>query len=186
MAKRGRPRKIKQREPNGRVKREGPRGPKRDEGTRQLRRIRAWFAQGGNPELTTYPLGILLANDQITEAQHRAACRYAWLHTMVFGRPSVAAIAWERKDPSVEPAADEEREKWLAALERRLSAVSELFRPQPALMRSVLHGLVISERIPRFMQPVFPRPSDCHEAELLREALTLLERHFGGALAKAA
>ncbi len=96
MARRGRPRKSGPREANGRPQRHRF----RDGPTPELKSLRDWYAGDGDPNLTTYPLGILLANGAISDDQHRAGCRYAWLHWRVFGRPSVAAARFEFMDRS--------------------------------------------------------------------------------------
>ncbi len=43
----------------------------------RMKVIAAKAAADRDPALTTYPLGILLANEAISEDQHRAGCRYA-------------------------------------------------------------------------------------------------------------
>ncbi len=58
---------------------------------RSLSRYASGTPATATPALTTYPLGILLANEAISEDQHRAGYQYAWLHWRVFSRPSVAA-----------------------------------------------------------------------------------------------
>ena len=88
MARRGRPRKTRM---------EQPRRKRPDKGTGEVQLLRAWYAGQGDPALTSYPLGILLANAVLTDDQHKAVCRYAWLHWAVFGRPSVAAVSWGAK-----------------------------------------------------------------------------------------
>ncbi len=44
----------------------------RDGPTPELKSLREWYAGAGDPNLTTYPLGVLLANEAISEDQHRA------------------------------------------------------------------------------------------------------------------
>ncbi len=99
MAHRGRPKKSGLREANGQLQRDRARNTQpRDTGTPELKSLRDWYAGGGDPALTTYPLGIFLANEAISEDQHRACCQYAWLHWRVFGRPSVAGARFEFMD----------------------------------------------------------------------------------------
>ncbi len=71
MARRGRPRKLGPREANGQLRRRRF----RDGPTPELKSLREWYAGDGDPALTTYPLGILLANEAISEDQHRAGCQ---------------------------------------------------------------------------------------------------------------
>ncbi len=153
---------------------------KRDTGTPELRGLREWYAGDGDPNLTTYPLGILLANGVISEDQHRAGCRYAWLHWRVFGRPSVAAARIEFMDRSTGIERDCKKE------ERKLKAVYEELRRHPARYRQVLDGIAVYERMPKWMRPVMPRPSDVAEAGALLAALRLLVARCSWALLEAA
>lgn len=169
MRRRGRPRKSGPREANGRLQRAA------DPGSLRLQQLRAWFAQGGDPALTGYPLGVLLANQQISEAQHRAGCRYAWLHAMARGRPSVSALAFERLGRSHEGEWDEVR---LAELTDKLRSTEAVLSGAPTALRRILDDVAIYERAPRFMLPVRPATEDIREADRLFAALDLLARHF--------
>lgn len=172
MSRRGRPRKPGPRTKNGRLK--ARRDPK-DRGTDELQHMRAWLAGNGNPDHTCYPLGVLLANGAINEHQHEQGCRYAWLHAIVFGRPSIGAARWER----IENGHDGDwNDEWLKHQTRRLEAVQRRLKQHPARLRSTLNELVIYERTPRWMRPVVPRVSDVREAKLLIDALDVLANHF--------
>ncbi|MGQ0663800.1 MAG: hypothetical protein ACT4P2_09475 [Pseudomonadota bacterium] len=81
MAKRGRPKNDR---------------PARDSGTRELQRQRAQLVAGGDSVLAGYPLGVLLARRIITQDQHNAGCRYAWLYGKATGRWDSAGLVWER------------------------------------------------------------------------------------------
>ena len=164
MARRGRPRKPGPREQNGRPQRYG-----RDRGTKEIQSLREWYAGAGDPVLTSYPLGILLANAAITEPQHVAGCEYAWLHWAVFGRTSLAAVSLEFMDHgrAVEIDRDEE--------ERRLDVIHAQF-VACRRHRRLLDNLVIFERIPRWMRPVDPRPADVTDAQLFLEAMEMLRK----------
>ena len=120
----GRPRKPGPRELNGR-----PQRSQRDTGPRELKSLRKWYAGDGDPALTAYPLGILLANKAISEDQHRAGCQYAWLHWRVFGRPSVAAVRFEFMNRTTGTNRDCMKE------ERKLKAIYEELRRHPARYR---------------------------------------------------
>ena len=176
MTRRGRPRKPGPSEPNGQLQRKA----RRDTGTREIKSLREWYAGDGDPVLTTYPLGILLANSAIGEDQHRAGCQYAWLHWRVFGRPSVAAARFEFMDRTTGTDRD------CKSCERKLKAVYEELRRHPARYRHALDGVVIYERMPRWMRPVMPRPSDVAEAGALLAALGLLVARCSWALSEAA
>ncbi len=172
MMRRGRPRKSGPREVDGRAKRAGP-----DRGTKEVQDLRQWYAGEGDPVLTAYPLGILLANGAITEEQHSAACDYAWLVSRVFGRHSLAAVSWEMmdrgRDSDLPTPEDEEREE---KQQRRLTRIREAFAKLPRRCRAGLDNLAIYERIPRWMRPVDPRDSDVTEARLFTKALAVLVR----------
>ena len=167
MGRRGRPRKPGPRETSGRSQRHG-----RDRGTKEIRALREWYAGVGDPVLTTYPLGILLANGAISERQHSVGCDYAWLHWAVFGRASVAAVSLEFRSPGRPVERDSEAE------ERRIEEVYSLFLDCRRERRE-LDNLVIFERVPRWMRPVDPRPGDVTNARLFKGSLGLLIRRFG-------
>ncbi len=123
---------------------------------------------------------MLLANEAIGEDQHRAGCQYAWLHWRVFGRPSIAAVRLEFMDRSTGIEREHRKE------ERKLKAVYEELRRHPARYRQVLDGIAVYERMPRWMRPVMPRPSDVAEAGALLAALGLLVSRCSRALSEAA
>ena len=70
--------------------------------------------------------------------------------------------------------------------ERKLKAVYEELRRHPARYHRALDGMVIYERMPRWMRPVTPRPSDLAEAGALLAALGLLVARCLWALSEAA
>ncbi len=162
MARRGRPRKPGPRERNGQPQRYG-----RDRGTKEIQSLREWYAGAGDPVLTSYPLGILLANQAITEPQHVAGCDYAWLHWAVFGRVSLAAVSLEFMDHGRAVEIDRVKE------ERRLEAIHGRFVARQRVRR-LLDNLVIFERIPRWMRPVDPHPADVTDARLFLDAMEML------------
>ena len=163
----------------GRRRKSGPRDSKgrlmpkkaKDRGTNELQKRRAWLAGQGDPNQTSYPLGVLLANGAIEEAEHKAGCEYAWLHAVVFGRMSVAAAQMERLGRSYQ---GDWNDEWLAA--RVIDLKDMVMKLSPARMKMALDNLVVYERAPRFMLPVFQRPSDVRESALIREGLQLLAK----------
>ncbi len=161
----------------GRPRRPIPTRKRPDRGTGEVQLLRAWYAGPGDPALASYPVGILLANAVLTNNQHKALCRYAWLHWAVFGRPSIAAVGWEFKDPEKPHERDREEE------ERKLEAIHKIFRTADRRVRAGLDNLTIYERAPRWMRPVNPRPADCAEARYFMEGVKLLMTRCGGALA---
>ncbi len=170
MARRGRPRKAGSREPNGR-----PQRRRRDRGTKEIQSLREWWAGDGDPALTAYPLGILLANGAITEQQHSIGCDYAWLHWAVFGRVSLAAVSLEFMDRA------QPIERHREGEERRLEEIHSMFLGCRRARRE-LDNVVIFEHAPRWMRPVDPRRSDVTNARLFMESLGMLIRRYGSAL----
>ena len=161
----------------GRPRRSIPTRKRPDRGTDEVKLLRAWYAGKGDPALTSYPVGILLANAVLTDNQHKALCRYAWLHWAVFGRPSIAAVGWEFKDPERVVERDREDE------ERKLAEIHKIFRTTDRRVRAGLDNLTIYERAPRWMRPVNPRAADVTEARCFMEGVALLMTRCGGALA---
>ena len=166
MARRGRHRKPGPRQPNGQPRRHVG----RDSGTTEALMLRQWWVGTGNPALASYPLGILLANGAITEAQHGAACEYAWLTSAVFGRHSLAAVSWEGLAHGRVVERDSEQE------ERRLRQTHVKLAREPRRCRATLDNLAIYERIPRWMRPVNPRAGDVADAAYFIAAVEALLR----------
>jgi hypothetical protein len=100
-----------------------------DRGTPELQARRARLAGGGDTALASYPLGILLANGDIGEDAHEAACRYAWLYGFVFGRTGAAARGWMGA-PKGEPR--EFAPEVAAAIESDFRAAAGILARQPA------------------------------------------------------
>lgn len=167
----GRHRKPGPREPNGRIQRRGV-----DRGTTELQDLRAWWAGDGDPALTTYPLGVLLANSVIGEPQHTAGCHYAWLHWAVYGRPSVGAVSFDLRSPGRGDPPDRKAEN--VKLKQLREGFDRAIRAGEMSRRGlrVLDNLVIHEHMPRWMRPVIPRGSDVADARCVVEALGILTR----------
>jgi hypothetical protein len=161
MTKRGRPRAAK---------------PAIDRGTPELQARRAWLAGEGDAALASYPLGVLLANGDIGDDAHEAACRYAWLYGFVFGRTGAAARGWMGA-PKGEPR--EFPEQLAAAIESDLRAAAALLATKPDGKRA-LEEIVVFGRQPRWMRPVAPNLADVAEAKSFHAALATLARHFKG------
>jgi hypothetical protein len=60
-----------------------------DRGTPELQAYRERLAGGGDPVLTEYPLGLLLARGLVSREQHEAGCYYAFLYGRSIGRTQV-------------------------------------------------------------------------------------------------
>jgi hypothetical protein len=90
MARKGRKRKLRKRERNGRPLRTGQEhGP--DRGTNEMQRWRA--ATTGDQRLSPdYPLSILLGRGLIDEVQHDAGMRLGRLYWALFGKVDLLAL----------------------------------------------------------------------------------------------
>lgn len=124
--------------------------------------------------MTTFPLGILLANSAITDEEYRAGCRFAWLHARVIGKDSLAAIDFERSHGRDLREIDEEREEELQRLWR--GSVKYLASRRT---RDELISLCVYERAPRFMRPVIPTSSDLRQAKIVKDGLGDLAEAYG-------
>lgn len=60
-----------------------------DRGTPELQAHRERLAAGGDPALSEYPLGLLLARGLVSREQHEAGCYYAFLYGRSIGRTQV-------------------------------------------------------------------------------------------------
>ncbi|SLN31952.1 hypothetical protein [Oceanibacterium hippocampi] len=181
MARRGRPRKSGLREPNGRLALVAE-----DRGTVENQRRRAWLAQGADPALTSYPLGILLANDAISDAQHQAGCRYAWLFSIAIGRASTAAQSFDRLErgtrriptgalEAMEPTSSDD---WRAAREREFREAAAELVSTGRQVKALIDETVIYQHCPRWLFPKIPTNTDVTEARALLLGLDTLGRHF--------
>ncbi len=148
--------------------------PAIDRGTPELQARRARLVGQGDQSLASYPLGVLLANGDIGEEAHQAACRYAWLYGFVLGRTGAAARAWMGA-PAAE--AREFPEALAADIESDFRAAAGALAASPAGKRA-LENLVIFSGEPRWMRPVAPGLADVAAAKAFHDALGALARHF--------
>ncbi len=176
---RGRKRSAKPRHPGGQVKREKV-GP-----TPQQEARRAYLAgadKGGKPRdaaKTGYPLGILLVNEAISEHQHRAGCRYAWLYETVYGRVSIAAANYDFAPRAGKGWAGggPERSRDLpdAEFARREREVRHAIAQLSRLgVREATDGVCLLGRVPRWMRPIPPTDVDVADADRLLLGLSEL------------
>ena len=172
MARRGRPRKTGPGEANGQLQRRRF----RDGPTPELKSLRDWYAGDGDPNLTTYPLGILLANEAISEDPCRLPVRLATLAGIRAAQRRCRAVRVHGSLDGHRPGLHE----------GGAQAQGGLRGAAPAPSRRVLDGIVIYERMPRWMRPVIPRLSDVMEAGILVDALGLLVARCSRALLEAA
>lgn len=173
MAKRrGRKRKSTvPRHPGGSINR----GSRVDRGTPELQARRRYLAQQGDAARASYPLGVLWANQQISDDQHRAGCRFAWLYAICFGRLSVAAINYEGAPPASGETEDSpQRKRWREACERELEAILKALGKRSAKHRQLMIDLCVYERAPAFLLPRLPSPADVTEAKRFAEGIKIV------------
>lgn len=78
--------------------------PETDLGTPEQQARRARLVAGGDPALSEYPLGLMLARGLIGQEQHEAGCRYGLLYGRVVGKGHVSCAAiYERLAADVRP-----------------------------------------------------------------------------------
>lgn len=164
----GRKRKTGNREPNGRLQRK----PAIDKGTPELQARRKYDVADGNPELSFNLLGILQANNQITDHQRRVGMEYRRLYGVVYKRPDVPASPLDGTDHGTPVEPDE---LYIRRCKTRLHTMEEvlldLIKREGRLVKDVWDNLVLFDRRPRWMCPVCPRPSDIREAKLFLLAI---------------
>ncbi len=165
----GRKRKTGPRHPSGQLKRTGP-----DRGAPRARAARDYLAQGARPELTAYPLGVMCAVGDISEGERQAGCRYAWLHSVRYGKVTLSALAWDGA-PSPGPRALSDGAR--SAIEEELRAAdAALHDAGGAPLRALIETLTVHERTPRWMTPRAPLAADVRAAAAARRGLETLAR----------
>jgi hypothetical protein len=161
-----------------------------DKGTPELQARRVRLAAGGDPALTEYPLGLMLARRLVTDEQHEAGCYYAFLYGRTIGRTQVnynqlyeqiAAGFADQRDLSEEARARIEGlfrhgKNRLLAAGRRVCDATE--------------NLVVFGRCPRFLDLVGRRQlsalrADATELEALRTGLDVLVACYGRSAGRA-
>ncbi len=159
----------------GRTRKPGPRYPSgghkrpRDRGAERQRQVRERLAAGKDPSMAAYPLGVMCAQGDITEAMRWAGCHYAWLHSLRNGHTGVASAS---VGGSASTMAQDERE----ALEGLYIDAREALGSRR--MRDAIHNVAIEERWPRWMSPAMPRPRDVGEAKVVKAGLKVLASYF--------
>ena len=70
--------------------RPGSARPGDDHGTPELQARRLSLADGADPVMTEYPLGLLLARALVDQMQHDAGCYYAYLYRRAIGHTQLS------------------------------------------------------------------------------------------------
>ncbi len=142
-----------------------------DRGTPEQQVRRAALVGDAKSELASYPLGVLLARQIISQDQHNAGCDYARLYRLVIGRTSSGSTGGsEATDEDVERAQSQ-----FDVLRKALVAAGR--RQQDAVV-----NVAVFERLPGWLvraRTGVVRPSDGREAEALLMGLTALLNAFG-------
>lgn len=78
--------------------------PETDLGTPEQQARRAVLAASGDPALSEYPLGLMLARGLVGREQHEAGCRYGFLYGRVIGKGEVSCAGiYDRLAADVRP-----------------------------------------------------------------------------------
>lgn len=168
-----------------------------DGGTPQIQQQRAWLAQRcvetpdpktgktrieiqmGDMTKTTYPLGVLLTNGTVDQAQHDAGVRYARLYAAVAGRTAPPAVVLDDDRAGRAPEDSAEMEKRRIADEALLRAAAAALQAAGSRVKTVTDNVAVYGRMPRWMLPVRPRASDIREADALMAGLEALAVALG-------
>jgi hypothetical protein len=148
---------------------------------------RAWLAGDGDQNLTWHPLGVLRANDAITEDEYRICCTYARLYGIVLRRAIPPAFSLSGPTGGAPEIDEETLEKKEAKLKRMWAVLDHLAAVHGRAVKEAFDNLVIHQRMPRWMLPVIPRDRDFRDAQLFRLALQAVTKKMTGpAMVKAA
>lgn len=174
MSRLGRPRKIDaNRNASGRIRYED----NRDYGTPESQSRRLWLCNGKETNLTSYPLGIMLANEVITQDMHQAGCKLAWLHTMVYGRTSITAQKYDIGQPG--RPTQEPDEKFLIRCKQDWRDASGALKSLSRQHYDAVVSVAVYDRVPGFLKPKIPTGKDVKEGKLITEGLREISRVMG-------
>lgn len=157
-----------------------------DKGTpeNQVRRLQA---AGGDPrkvDLTSNPLDILYAHGQITDDQRRAASDYASLYGKFYRKGTIAAAPLDgaprgRGDTDAPDDEDEvkRRQRQRARFGKMVQALDDLcFAAGSNSAKSIFDNLVVFQKTPRWMQPVFKTKADVQAGWLFQSAINAIAK----------
>ena len=143
-----------------------------DRGTPEAQARRDWLTPpDGDANMTSNPIGILHVNGAIDGRQYELACRYAWLYTVLMGRPSAAAASYERMDRGVRGGLTDEQVVGLEAEYRKVRGRLNRVEPKG---KEVLDAIAIYGQAPRWLGPCIPTSEDAEEGARLKRALMVL------------
>lgn len=185
MARRGRSRKAGERYASGRLK------VVVDKGTDEAQRRRNRLAGEGDPNLTWHPLGVLRANDVISEEAYRAGCTYFELYEIVFRKTTPAAVALDGTakrtgDEEMTPEARKHLEGCQRKLKGLMAVVDGVADRHGRGAKDQWDNLVLHMREPRWMRPVPPTVADIYAAQQFRVTLDAVTQAVSGQMRRAA
>ncbi len=164
----------------GRKRKDGPRRKgvlirkdARAEPTPQVKARRAWFSQTKLAGSEDYPLGVMLINDVISEKEHQNLCQVAWLHLVLFGRPSLAASYHEASSQGRSTRAYSSTDD----IEKRYKLIREGLGDE---LYDLLRDIIIFDKMPRWLLPMAPCSDDLINYENFRVAVCRLTKTFSG------
>ena len=133
------------------------------------------MVNGGAPELSATASGILLANGFLTTEQHTAAQRYAWAHTLTFGR------VWKQLSPLGEPLGNASSDGQLASAR---NALAKMDRKLTDAQRQAVANVAAFNFIPNWFYVERLKLRELPEDRAERQALLSGLNAIGGAGAK--
>ncbi len=94
-----------------------------------------------------YPLGVLRARGWLTERQHDAGCRYAWLFRVAIGGERLAASNLTGRSFT---GPEQRSEAWIAARTRDYGRARDLLQGLASQTRHLVEDVSIYQRLPSF------------------------------------
>ncbi len=170
-----------------------PRGerPAIDQGTPETQVRRRLLAEGADPALSEYPLGLMLARRLVSTEQHEAGCHYAFLYGRTIGRTQVTCDRYYRQMIGSQGGGFDLTDE---ATQTRIEASFRLGKNRLlAAGRRVCdatENLTVFARTPRFLdagprRPAAARRADDFELRAVLDGLDVLVACYGRAAGRA-
>jgi hypothetical protein len=148
-----------------------------DTGTDELKARRIALVEAGAPELSSYPLGVLMARKVITLDMHNAGEAYARGYARFSGRYKDCGLEPDGAGGEPDPETVEaEREKHLKAC----AALSSISRRA----KSCVDDVAVFRKLPRWFYSSMRRRAEVHDYHALINGLVVLVRTFYGTKAE--
>jgi hypothetical protein len=148
-----------------------------DTGTDELKARRIALVEAGAPELSSYPLGTLMARKVITLDMHNAGEAYARGYARYSGRYKDCGLEPDGTGGEPDPETVEaEREKHLKAC----AALSSISRRA----KSCVDDIAVFRKLPRWFYSSMRRRAEHHDYHALRDGLIALCKVFYGSKAE--